>query len=80
MRLCGQYSSEQEGESNRDGEIWVGRTSPSKRKILKLLLLILSVGEPGKQTMQLPSQYIKSETTCAMMGYSWERAMSGLRW
>lgn len=31
---------------------WMRRTSPSSRRILKLLLLILSVGEPGKHDMQ----------------------------
>lgn len=31
-------------------------TSPRSRRILKLLLLILRVGEPGKQLRQLPME------------------------
>jgi hypothetical protein len=36
-------------------------TSPSSRRILKLRLLILSCGEPGKHTMQLVKEYMTSK-------------------
>lgn len=42
-------------------------TSPSNRRILKLRLLIFSVGEPGKQFRQFPKEYRMSRKTCAMM-------------
>lgn len=42
-------------------------TSPSNRRILKLLLLILSWGDPGKQLMQLVRVYTRSRKYCAMM-------------
>jgi hypothetical protein len=42
-------------------------TSPSNRRILKLRLLIFSVGEPGKQFRQFPNEYRMSRKTCAMM-------------
>lgn len=45
-------------------------TSPSSRKILKLLLLILSVGDPGKQLRQFPKEYIMSRNTCAIMYFN----------
>lgn len=40
----------------RMAEMEMGQTSPSKRRILKLRLLILRVGEPGKQLRQLPKE------------------------
>jgi hypothetical protein len=43
------------------------RTSPSNRRILKLRLLILSVGELGKQLRQLPSEERISKNACAMV-------------
>ena len=45
-------------------------TSPSSRRILKLRLLILSVGELGKQLRQLPREDMISRSTCAMMANS----------
>ena len=42
-------------------------TSPSSRRILKLRLLILSVGELGKQLRQLPREDMISRSTCAMV-------------
>ena len=44
------------------------RTSPSRRRILKLRLLILRVGELGKQFRQLPKDEMRSKKTCAMAG------------
>jgi hypothetical protein len=43
------------------------RTSPNNRRILKLRLLILSVGELGKQFKQLPSEERMSKKACAMI-------------
>lgn len=40
-------------ERKHDG---VSFTSPSNRRILKLRLLIFSVGDPGKQLRQLPKE------------------------
>lgn len=45
-------------------------TSPSSRRSLKLLLLILRFGELGKQKTQLVNEYSRSiayEANCAMM-------------
>lgn len=44
------------------------RTSPSSRRILKVRLLILSVGELGKQVRQLPMEESMSRNICAMPG------------
>ena len=58
-----------EGIFSRVLEIWrvAGlRTSPSNRKILKLRLLILSCGEPGKQLMQFVRVYTRSRKYCAI--------------
>lgn len=41
-------------------------TSPSNLRILKLRLLILSDGEPGKQFRQFPKEVMRSRNTCAM--------------
>lgn len=43
------------------------RTSPSNLRILKLRLLILRVGEPGKQFRQFPKEVTRSRRTCAMV-------------
>lgn len=43
-------------------------TSPNRRWILKLRLLILRVGEPGKQLRQFPREYTRSRSICAMVG------------
>lgn len=45
-------------EQGRNGGL--RQTSPRSRRILKLLLLILSCGEPGKHEKQLPNVYTKS--------------------
>jgi hypothetical protein len=37
-----------------------GLTSPNSRSILKLRLLILSCGDPGKQTIQFVNEYTTS--------------------
>lgn len=42
-------------------------TSPSNLRILKLRLLILSDGEPGKQFRQFPKEVMRSRNTCAMV-------------
>lgn len=49
------------------GRGWGGRTSPSNLRILKLRLLILSDGEPGKQFRQFPKEVMRSRNTCAMV-------------
>lgn len=43
------------------------RTSPRSRRILKLRLLILSVGEPGKQLRQFPNDANRSSIICAIV-------------
>lgn len=42
-------------------------TSPNNLKILKLRLLILRVGEPGKQLRQFPKEVTRSRRTCAIV-------------
>ena len=49
------------------------RTSPSNRRILKLRLLILSVGELGKQLRQLPNEETRSNNAWAMLDISIRR-------
>jgi hypothetical protein len=46
-------------------------TSPSNRRILKLLLLIFNWGEPGKQLMQLVRVYTMSRKYCAIATAVW---------
>lgn len=50
-------------------------TSPSNRRILRLRLLILSVGEPGKQLRQLPSEESMSKKASAMVATGVRRWM-----
>jgi hypothetical protein len=52
-------------------------TSPSRRRILKLRLLILRVGELGKQFKQLPKDEMRSKKTCAMVGGLAARSIRG---
>jgi hypothetical protein len=42
-------------------------TSPSRRRILKLRLLIFNWGEPGKQNRQFVKEYMRSVINCAMI-------------
>lgn len=65
------------GEGLGGGECESGRTSPSRRRILKLRLLILRVGELGKQLRQLPKEDMRSKKTCAMVGGFAARSVRG---
>jgi hypothetical protein len=57
------------------------RTSPNKRRSLKLRLLIFSCGELGKQHMQSVKLYRRSKKYCAMVYNAMARlGFDGARW